>query len=219
MANLAISALGWIFKALMAGLLLGGLVGIIVWFKKSRQYTWVVRIYERDAMGALIEQKSDKGGIFLDKQTRNRLFLLKREKFGFSPDSIPYILNWEGKKVVSILRLGIKKFLYLTPDIEKEKILHYSVHDEDVAWADNAYERSKRPFQNAWLEKFMPFLGLIIMFIAFIGGVYMILDKGNFLADTAKTMERVSENLDNTAKQLSIASSGTTVIDTTAGGG
>lgn len=179
---------------LIIGLFLIGVFYILAfWYNRTRRYDWVVRIFNKDANGQVIQQKDDRGGIFLDKRTMYRLFLLRRLKFGLDPDEIPYILNWKGQKMVYLVQTGLKNFQFMKPQISDNPGLVFNVQDEDVAWALNAYERHKKNFQNKFLEQIMPIIGMVLVFMLVIVAMYFIFKNFGELSATAGAFKEAAD--------------------------
>jgi len=200
---------GWVWKAL----LLGGAVGIAYflsfYYRRQKRYKYIVRIFNKDATGQVIQQPDDKGGIFLDKKTQYRLFKLKKNKFGLDPDEIPYILNSMGKKIVYLLQTGLKNYQFLTPALSDNPGLVFNVQDEDVAWAINAWERYRNPYKNQFLEKIMPFIGMAFVFIVVVVALYYMVVKAGFNAELLRELAASSKEI---SANLAKASLGSAVV-------
>jgi len=114
---------------------------------------------------------TDKGGIFVDRKTKNKRFFLKRAKVGLNPDNVPF--KFIGKTMyVWLYRTGLKNFQYLDLNITPNPGATITVGEEDVNWAVNAYERQKKMFSTSLLMQLMPFIMLafvsIIILVIFI---------------------------------------------------
>jgi len=201
---------GWIYWAILIGGF--GLLsyGIAFWFNKKKRYEWIVRIFNKDATGQVIQQPDDKGGIFLDKKTQYRLFMLRKNKFALDPDDIPYILTSKGKKIVYLLQTGLKNFQYMKPEISNNPGLVFNVQDEDVAWAINAWERYKNPYKNKFMEQIMPFLGMAFVFLIVVAALYFMIVKAGF---NAELLTQLSESAKDIAASLAKASIGGTIVE------
>ena len=157
---------------LILGLLLvvGICFGAYFAIKRHRQYNqFKCVVWGRDAFGQLTEQ-IDKAGIFVDSKTKNKRFFMKSANVGLNPDNVPYIQQGN-KKVVYLLRTGLKNFQFIKPVITSGGFT-VDVGEEDVNWAVNAYERQKKTFGQSMLMQFLPFIVLafvsIIILIIFI---------------------------------------------------
>jgi len=193
----AISIGGMILTVLLtAGLAIGGVVGFKKW-KRYQQYDCV--IFERDGFGQL-RQTRDKAGVFVDSTTKNKLLYLRKARIGLSPDIIPYIQSNKGKQTIYLYKTGLANFHYINIKIADPKI-NFTVGEEDVNWAYNAYERSKK-FAASTLLMYMPFI-----LLAFVSIIILILFVYLFKA-MPETMASVSE----AAKHMAAYKSGTTVI-------
>lgn len=175
-------------------------------YNRTKRYNYVVRIFNRDAIGNVIQLPDDKAGIFLDKKTQYRLFLLRRNKFGLDPDEIPYILSSKGKKIVYLLQTGLKNYQFMKPDISKAPELIFNVQDEDVAWALNAYERNKKPFGNKFLEQIMPFIGMAFVFTLVVVALFFIFKHIGVLTEVANAFR-------DAAIEFAKVQTGTAVVD------
>lgn len=168
---------------------------LVHWFNKRKRYIYTVRVYEKDSLGNVIEKPTDSGGIFLDKKTQYRLFLLKNNKCGLTPDNVPYLLSSTGRKVVYILQTGLKSFQYMKPAVSDNPGITFGVQDEDVAWAINAYARHKAAFQTSLLEKVLPFLGMAFVFMTVIVALYYIFDNMSVLTEVAASFRDTADTL------------------------
>lgn len=170
--TMAQSAVAWATMALAIGVGLG-MTGGSVWFYFFwRKYTeFKCIIWEKDGFGQLNE-RYDKAGIFVDGKTKNKRFFLKKANVGLDPDNVPY-LPTRGKKVVYLLRTGLKNFHFIRPTVSNPNI-YLSVGEEDVNWAINAYDRQKKLFDQSMFMQYLPFMMLafvsiiiLVMFIYF----------------------------------------------------
>lgn len=202
---------GWGIRLIILAALMLAVYAVIFVLNKKKKYNWVVRIFNRDATGQVIQQPDDRGGgIFLDKKTSYRLFLLKKYKFGLDPDDIPYILTSGGQKIVYLLQTGLKNFQYMKPIISNDKELKFNVQDEDVAWAINAWERYKNPYKNKFMEQIMPFIGMAFVFLCVVVAIYYLTVKAGFNADLLRELSDSARAISN---NMAKASLGTVVID------
>lgn len=200
----------WIYRIGLMLFLGGGLYLIAFYWNKRRRFSWTVRIFNKDATGNIVQEPDDKGGIFLDKKTQYRLFMLKRSKFGLDPDEIPYILTTKGTKVVYLLQTGLKNFQFMKPQVSGNPGIVFNVQDEDVAWAINAWERYKNPYKNQFIEKIMPFIGMAFVFLTVVVALYYIIMKSGFNAELLRELAASSKAI---AESLAKASLGTVVVD------
>jgi len=118
-----------------------------------------------------ITETHDKAGIFVDSKTKNKRLFLKKANVGLDPDNIPYKIGAGGKKIIYLLRSGLKNFKYIDIKVNEPNV-KINVGEEDVNWAVNAYERQKKMFSTGLLMQLMPFIALafvsIIILIIFI---------------------------------------------------
>lgn len=180
---------------------------IILGRMKYNQYKCV--IFEWDGTGN-VNETYDKAGIFVDGKTKNKRFFLKKNNVGLSPDNIPYIPNYSKggftpKRTVYLLRSGLKNFRFLSFNIGNP-YFSINVGEEDVNWAINSYERSKKAFIQNTLVQVLPYIGMLVMGLIIIILVYILLSKFDVLA-------KVADSLTEVATILRDARSGTTVVN------
>ena len=175
----------WVAYGIMFAVSMGAIYAAAYWYNRKKRYNYIVRVFNRDATGNVVQQPDDKGGIFLDKKTNYRLFLLRKYKFGLDPDEIPYLITSRGQKIVYLLQSGLKNFQFLKPSVSGNPGLVFNVQDEDVAWAVNAYERHKKAFQQNLLQQIMPILGMAFVFMLIVVSLYFIFKNFGTLGDTA----------------------------------
>lgn len=189
-----------IFAIIFIGALVGGFVFLYLRYKKYSQYKCV--IWERDGFGQMTE-RYDMAGIFVDKKTKNKRFFMRKAKVGLDPDTVPYIPSG-AKKVVYLLKLGLKNFFFIKPDI-KEADISLSVGEEDVNWAINDYERQKKMFDSNTFLQYMPFIALaftsIIIVVIFI-----------YFFKEFDTLREMAVAMTEAAQSIAQAKAGTVVI-------
>jgi hypothetical protein len=180
-----------------------GILGALIfsYWKKYQQFRIV--IFERDGFGQQVITY-DKGGVFVDSKTKNKRLFLQKNKVGLNPDKIPYITGAKGKRFVYLLRVGLKNFHYVHMNIVPPDII-MSVGEEDVNWAINAYEKSKKLFATSLLMQLMPYIALAFVTI----GVIVIF---MYLFKDIGVMKEVAVSLAETATQLAQINSGTTIL-------
>lgn len=188
-------------SVVVAGAFIAAIIHLYKNWKRYQEYQVV--IWEKDGFGQLTHSY-DNAGIFVDKNTQNKRLFLQKNRVGLEPDNIPFLLKPDGKKVVLVLKTGLKNFAYIKPIIDGG-LIKFNVGEEDVNWALNAYESQKKRFANNFLKEYMPFiilgLGFLIMLILFIS----ILNKMSLFLDIARELKAVAELLVQ-------ARAGTTVI-------
>ena len=156
-----------ILSIAVVGGLVGGITYLILKYKRYKQFTCI--IFERDGFGQL-QRRVDDAGIFVDGKTKNKRFFLKKMKVGLNADSVPYIQSGN-KKIVYLLRTGLKNFRYIRMNINEPEVL-LTVGEEDVNWALNTYERSKKMWGSSIWMQLMPYIAIafvtIIILVIFI---------------------------------------------------
>ncbi len=186
-------------------MIIGGVMVTGVWtylrWKRYRQYTCI--IFEKDGLGQIIES-TDNAGIFVDNKTKNKRLFLQKNKVGLDPDRIPFVPSGKGKRVIYLLKTGLKNFHYIRMNINPPSIT-LSVGEEDVNWALNSYERGKKMFSQGMLLQFMPYIA--VAFVSIIILVIFIYFFKNF-----DTLVKVADGLNAAAEAYARAQTGTTVI-------
>lgn len=175
----------WVVYGIIFAVSMGMIYAAAYWYNRKKRYSYVVRVFNKDATGNVVQQPDDKGGVFLDKKTNYRLFLLRKNKFGLDPDEIPYLITSRGKKIVYLLQTGLKNFQFLKPAISDNPGLVFNVQDEDVAWALNAYERNKKAFAPTLMQQIMPIIGMAFVFMLILVSLYFIFKNFGVISDTA----------------------------------
>ena len=189
-----------IITVLIVGAIIGGFVFLYLRYKKYSQFKCI--IWERDGFGQMNE-RYDTAGIFVDNKTKNKRFFMRRSKVGLDPDHVPYVPSG-AKKVVYLLKLGLKNFFFIKPNIEESNI-SFTVGEEDVNWAINDYERQKKLFDQNMLLQYMPFIMLaftsIIIVVIFI-----------YFFKEFDTLREMAVAMQEAARSIAQAKSGTVVI-------
>jgi len=213
--------------------ILGVIGGVWLWLRKEFMYQYKVTVVDLTSTGAF-RLLPDKGGVFVDRKTKRKMFWLKKEKGGLSPDHIPFIISGKSKAVF-VLKRGTKSFSYIIPTVVerfitkvvpvlnagqpvfkdgvqlfedkqiKENFLDFNVGDEDINWAINTYDKNKIMFTQTTFMQLLPFIAL-----AFVGIVICIIfiyffKKLDVLADMANSFKLA-------AVELAKGQAGTVVI-------
>jgi hypothetical protein len=158
-------------------ILFASVVGFLIFYtlKNRKQYDeYDVEIYGADSFGKPILIK-DKGGVFVDRKTGNKRFRTKNTKINLNADAIPYIVDGRigGKKHVKITRKGVSNYYFIKVGIDLESIPTFEVGEEDLNWAINTYEETKKRFNflNAlerWIAPIMFVVAVMIIMIIFV---------------------------------------------------
>lgn len=190
---------------LIAVVFVAGFFALLTWlYIKWKQYQqFDIIIWQNDGLGQL-NVKYDRGGIFVDKKTKNKRLFLRKHKVGLDPDNIPYMPSPKGKKTVMLLQTGLKNFKYIKPKVSHD-VMGFTVGEEDVNWAINAYERQKKIFAQSWLAQYMPFIAL-----AFVSIIILILFINLF--KVAPDLKDAAIALKESAKYWAQAQAGTVII-------
>jgi len=177
------------------------LAKLLITYKRYSQFTCIV--WGRDGFGQTTETK-DRAGIFVDRKTLNKRFFMKKANVGLDPDNVPYIQQGN-KKVVYLLKTGLKNFRYVKPRINNPNLV-LEVGEEDVNWAINAYERQKKIFNQNILLQYMPFIALaFVSIIILIMFIYFFKQFG--------TLAKVASSLSEAARAYAQAHAGTVVLN------
>jgi len=173
-------------------------------FQRYNQFTCV--IWQKDGFGQLVE-KIDKGGIFIDRDTKAKRLFLKKMNVDLDPDNIPYIPTRGGfgqpNKKVYLLQSGLKNFRYIKPNIDSQHF-SFTVGEEDVNWAINTYDKGKKMFAQSWLMQYLPF-----MLLAFVSMVILILFI--YLFKQFGTIGGLIKEIQTLAQYVAAAKSGTII--------
>jgi len=145
-----------IFLIIVVGAIVLAVTMALMRYKRYTQYKCVV--WEKDGTGQ-VNETYDTAGIFVDKKTKNKRFFMRKANVGLEPDNVPY-LPAGGKKTVYLYRTGLKNFYFVRPSFVSNPTVAFTVGEEDVNWAINAYDRQKKLFQQSKLLQFLPFIAL-----------------------------------------------------------
>jgi len=173
-----------------------------VWKKKKQygQYKFVIW----EVAGKGLRETYDKGGIFSDPKTKNKLLFMKKTGVGMSPDHIPYIQAGKDK-VVYVIREGLRNFRFISPQVSANPGLHFDVGDEDVNWAINDFERYKKMLATNQLLQYMPFI--LLAFVSLIILIIFIYFFKDF-----SVLKDVAVELREAATMVAQARAGTVVV-------
>jgi len=95
--------------------------GIFWIVRREMRYPYKVIIIDKSQTGGVI-YKGDRGGVFIDKKTNNKLFFLKKHKASLSPDNIPFVF-FNGKKCVFVIEAGHMNFRFVEPNIQVRQVV------------------------------------------------------------------------------------------------
>lgn len=189
---------------IVIALLAGAVIGTIFVLNNWRKYKqFAVEIWQKDGFGQFTV-KYDDAGIFVDPKTQNKRLFLKKNNVGLNPDNIPYMRTDGGKKKVYVLQTGLKNFQYIKPVI-RDDLITFTVGEEDVNWAVNAYERQKKMFAQSWIAQYLPFIMLAFVCMIILILFVQLFNKFPIILEMIKEMKEV-------ARALAQAKSGTVVI-------
>ena len=179
------------------------LISILI-IKKKRYGQFQCEIWEFNDEGQLIEVSKDRAGVFYDGNTKSRLLFLEKNKgVALNPDNIPVF--YRGKeRVIYLLKTGLKNFHYIRPKVKFDRV-SLSVGEEDVNWAESAYERSiKTVTTGDRLTQILPYIIWALVIVGTLILMIKLLQKVDVIVDVLQlTKEIAMENAKAT---------GTTVI-------
>ena len=215
----------------VSGIVYGGYILL----RNELRYRYKVFVTELNPDGSFKSMMTDRGGVFVERKTKNKLFFLKKLKSSLSPDHIPFVLV-NNKNAVFVTKRGSKSYSYTIPKIKqtvltklvpvlnagkpvfdengkqkfktveyKENLLDLHVGDEDVNWALNTYERNKKVFAQNTLMQFMPFIAL--GFTAIIIAVIFI-----YFFKELSVLKEFGAQMHAAAAELAAAKQGTVVV-------
>lgn len=161
-----------------------------LWFRKKRYNAFKVVVFEKDGFGQW-NYKVDRAGIFLDRRTNNKRFFLEKAQVGLEPDSIPYLPDAKGRRVVFLLRLGLKNFRFLRINFTEPKPL-FEVGEEDVNWSINAYEKAKARFSTTLLMQILPYAMLAIVSLVIMVIFIYLFKKLDVIKDVALALKEAA---------------------------
>ena len=170
-------------------------IGLFFLFKRWRNYSdFVVRIWEVLESGG-IREAYDKAGIFLNTKTGNKLFYLKRLKVGLNPDKLMYLNDSKGKRIVYLLRYGFKNFVFINPFVKDVGDVRFKVGEEDVNWAVNSYEASKKRFSQSLLFQMLPFMVLALVCIIILILMVTLFKNFSVFSSVAESFNQATQTL------------------------
>jgi len=185
---------------LVMGIILGslfviGLIGGLVWYrlryKRLRQFK--VFVFFKDGAGNTKLDTNESGGIFIDWKTKNKRFFLRKGKVGLDPNNVPFIETGK-QKIVFLVQIGLKNFRFINPRVQSES-LHFSVGEEDVNWALNAYERQKKVWWQSLLATMLPYIMLTVVSIIILIIFIYFFQKLDTLQGFAEALKEVASEL------------------------
>jgi hypothetical protein len=176
-------------------LVVGCVAGLLWYYKRWKRYKqFKVVIWAKDSFGQVYEEY-DEAGIFVDKATKSKRLWLKRNAVGLEPDNIPYVMDRKGKKMIYMLRNGLKNFFYIKPNLNTEGTLNFSVGEEDINWGVNSYMKAKEVFAKSGLLAYMPFIILAFVCIIILILFVYLFNQFAVLKDIALAFKDASANV------------------------
>lgn len=159
------------FGALMV---LGIIGGVVYMIRQSMLYKDLVIIRFLDKNGN-IQKQLDRGGVFKDYRTRNKLYRLKgaKHQIGINVVNVEYTTG--GKRLVELFRKDRNTYCSFNEKIIDDTQLEVLVNDGDVDWAINQFESYKKTFASSNFMQLLPYIGITLMFLGLIIiGIYLI---------------------------------------------
>lgn len=191
--NIDMTAYYPIFIVLLSVLFFGGTVILLLrWYQKYLRYKqYQCEIWVFNDEGHLIDVITDDAGIFYDHPTKSKLLYLRKAKTAMNPDNIPYFYRGN-KKVIYFLKTGLKNYHFLNPKIKYDK-LSLSVGEEDVNWAENAYERSIKVVSTEDLiTKLLPYIIWALVIVGSLILMLQILKKLDVIRDVILVAKEIA---------------------------
>lgn len=195
------SVMTWLFWGLIVLLVVGG-IGYFVWYtiKRKRYNEYSVEILDKDGMGN-VYKTFDRGGVFVEKKTGQRLFFIEKGHWGGNPNKIPYISSVGKKgrliKTVTLRRIGVNNYVFV--DITLGESLNVTIGEEDLNNQHNEAIKIRHTYnKESWLSKLAPYITVVIGMVIL---MILMLNLGNKFT----IMETISQNLlevSNTQTQL-----------------
>lgn len=186
---------------LLSIVVIGGfIIAFVLYLRHQKRWSqYEVRIWGEDAFGQL-EERRDRGGVFVNPKTKNKLFFIKKAKVGLNPDRIPVVLvrvkKDKVRRVVYLKQTGLKNFHFIKPVLNYKNV-NLQVTEEDLNWAGDTYESMKKTFWTSTLMQYIPFIALgfvsIVILIIFI----YLFKQFDTLKDVAEAMRQAATALSN----------------------
>tara|TARA_R100000656_G_scaffold114639_3_gene87065 strand:- start:1558 stop:2181 length:624 start_codon:yes stop_codon:yes gene_type:complete len=167
-----------VLKALFYGfgtlMVLGTLGGVVYMIRQSMLYKDLVVIRFLDKNGN-IQKQLDRGGVFKDYKTRNKLYRLKGAKHQIGINVVNVEHTTGGKRLVELFRKDRNTYCSFDERIIDETKLDVLVNDGDVDWAINQFDSYKKTFAASNFMQLLPYIGITLMFLGLIViGIYLI---------------------------------------------
>lgn len=149
--------------------LIGGVIFLAIIFviykiyKWNAQFTDTVLVLKKDNLGNIVGEW-DRGGACFDVQSKHRLWFLKSGIGGLDPDKKPFISTKKGVFVI-VFKQGLKALHYVTPIVNEKGDMELKVSDQEISWAINAYERSKKILFWDRLKEFLPYIAAFMFMV------------------------------------------------------
>jgi hypothetical protein len=194
--------LGWVYMGFAVLILIGA--GVAFWWLAFKKANYKTRVIIADKTSSPEGYDFDRGAIVKDSKTKRVMFKMLKAGVGLDPDFMMLRHDRKGKPMVFVGKYGFKNYAFLTPSVG-DGLFKLGFTQEDVTWAKNEYERSKKMFQNSLLMQILPYAGLAFLIVAFIISMYFVTNKFDVLKD-------VAANLKEAALALHQANTGTTLI-------
>ena len=131
--------------------------------------------------------------LVLLKPGRSTLLNGKKAKTSLPADYVPAIQIGK-RKVVFLVKKGLKNFRYINPKVEEDDNLALIVSAEDVNWAVNSYEGAKKAF---YTSKWMQYAPMAIFAIAVIGIIvllFVLFKNFDVIKEAAIALEGATKN-------------------------
>lgn len=170
------------------------IIGAWVLYTRWKRYQQFKCIILKKIGGEQLALFFDKAGIFVDPKTNIKRFFIKNARSDLDADNVPYI-HAGSTKYVLLAQTGLKNFRYLDPTILNDTNLTFTVGEEDLNWAINAYERQKKMFTDKWYTQLIPFLFLAFVVVVILALFMALFKKFDILKDVALALKDAAHTI------------------------
>lgn len=208
------SGFTFIFIILILGT---AIVGILLYVRYLRQFNVKVEIKSLRGSGTQGEPVykivSDKGAMILNKKDKRHYFRIHGEKVDLPPPPLDCLeLTANGTNQVRIFQKSQDEYFYLLPDrVDVNWIIKdgkripigqakLNVVEGDISYWNTLKKRDNRKLfdTESFVTKFLPYVGIFLMFMAVIFLTYMITDHWGTFEQAASHLREAAQALKDT---------------------
>ena len=177
--------------------LVAGLIGYITYYflskKKYKEYR--VEILDKDSNDN-VYKTFDKGGVFLDKKTGNRLLFIEKAKVGLNPNNIPYISTIDNKgrliKTVTLRRIGVNNYVFVHVSLGDK--IAVTIGEEDLNNAAQEMNKIRRTYdKKSWLDKLLAPIIFIVTIMIIMIILLTLFNKFAIIKDVSSNMLEITK--------------------------